>query len=591
MKHQTISILIFLIIVFLYSPATALDDLKAPTNENAQGRMAHHMESSPQLPTTTAEDSNSAIARFYQLVGNHAAWTGPNGLLPQGKLLLQKITNASTVGLSTNDYLLPEIGTEWVHVTHGLDKFLSTAHASYIQLDALLTDRILHYAKHLHQGRINPEQVDRPWQARRRSMDRDIPYELAQALTNNRFESFIESLHPQSAAYRRLMGALRQYEAIRRSGGWLPIDDGPTLRQGDSGPRVAMLKYHLKLTGDGFDDHPIINDGFDENVTIAVKRFQHRHGLKEDGQVGKKTLAELNIPVEQRIRQLQLNMERWRWLPDSFGDRYLMVNIPAFELTIVDSGCRVDGLRAIVGRKTRQTPILSDRMTYIELNPYWNVPQKIARRDILPKIKNDPAYLIRQGIRIFDSWDRDAQELNPMDIDWNRLSRGDFPYRLRQDPSRRNALGQIKFIFPNPRSIYIHDTPGKALFNRQQRTFSSGCVRLEDPITLATHLLSAQGWNRERIEAMIDSEERKAVILDKPIPVHLVYFTAWVDEQQRINFRKDIYGHDARLTQALRQPAPDLIARGESPVDKNLMAAATTGTDRSGSLALLSNGL
>jgi murein L,D-transpeptidase YcbB/YkuD len=250
-------------------------------------------------------------------------------------------------------------------------------------------------------------------------------------------------------------------------------------------------------------------------------------------------------------------MERWRWYPDSFGDRYLMVNIPAFALTIVDTPDRIDNIRVIVGKKNRQTPIMSDRMTYIEFNPYWNIPQNIARKDILPKVIHDPSYLSRQGIRVFDSWDRSAQELDPTTIDWGNLSARYFPYRLRQDPSQRNALGQIKFIFPNPLSIYIHDTPGKSLFNCQERAFSSGCVRLEEPITLATHLLGDQGWNRHRLETLTAHEKAQSVVLTTPIPVHLVYFTAWVDGDKTVNFRKDIYGHDARLVQALNHPGPD----------------------------------
>ena len=310
-------------------------------------------------------------------------------------------------------------------------------------------------------------------------------------------------------------------------------------------PAFAMLKQRLKITGDGFAQGAIEHDVFDNPVVSAVKHFQQRHGLREDGVVGKETLTELNIPVESRIGQLQLSMERWRWYPDSFGDRYLMVNIPAFALTIVDPTRRIDPMRVIVGKKDRQTPIMSDRMTYIEFNPYWNIPQNIARKDILPKVINDPSYLIRQGIRVYDSWESQAQALDPTNIAWDRLSGRYFPYRLRQDPSGFNALGQMKFMFPNQHSIYIHDTPGKTLFDRQDRLFSSGCVRIAEPIALAHYLLSDQGWNLNRLEAITAHDERKSVILTNPIPVHLVYFTAWVDDDETVNFRKDIYGRDA----------------------------------------------
>ncbi|MBC2744014.1 MAG: L,D-transpeptidase family protein [Desulfosarcina sp.] len=237
-------------------------------------------------------------------------------------------------------------------------------------------------------------------------------------------------------------------------------------------------------------------------------------------------------------------------------------------------------MRAIVGKKRRQTPIMSDRMTYLEFNPYWNIPRKIARRDILPKVISDPAYLTRQGIRIFDSWDRQALELDPMTIEWEKISTRHFPYRFRQDPSDLNALGQVKFMFPNHHSVYIHDTPGKALFDQQERNFSSGCVRVEKPLALAQYLLSEQGWDRARLEATIAQGQRQAVVLDSPIPVHLVYFTAWVDEDETVNFREDIYERDRRLLIALGKRTSDLVFCSNNAAKDHLLAVCTTPTNR-----------
>jgi murein L,D-transpeptidase YcbB/YkuD len=551
MKHGSIIAFIFVIIVIFHSPAVALESTAALESKALQAWMAR-------LSATDAKGQNlySAVARFYQQVGYHPVWTGPDGLLPDGEMLLQTITQASTAGCDLENYLLPGPSNAWIDYTQASDPGFPKAMASYLRSDVMLTEKILRYAYHVYQGSVMPEQIYQSWLAPKRPTSRDIPVALAQSVRDDCLSAFIESLHPRSEAYKRLRNALLQYEIIRRSGGWFPIDKGPTLRIGDKGPRVAMLKYRLKLTADGFEDAPIENDRFDKNLASAVKHFQHRHGLEEDSLVGKETLAELNVPVEKRIDQLQLSMERWRWYPDSLGDRFLMVNIPAFTLTVVESGSRVDRIPVIVGKKNRQTPIMSDQMTYIEFNPYWNIPQKITRKDILPKIKHDPAYLINQGIRVFDSWDQHAQALDPTGIDWNSVSADYFPYRLRQDPSRLNALGQIKFMFPNPKSIYIHDTPGKSLFSRQQRTFSSGCVRIETPFTLAFELLNDQGWNLDRLKTVTGREKPVSVVLKEPIPVHLVYFTAWVDEDQTVNFRKDIYGHDARLLQALHHPEP-----------------------------------
>lgn len=583
MRHGTTITLFFLIAMLFHFPARASDDDCFPVSEDLKAWMARLSRSQAQPSTPVCKDRMPTVARFYQRVGYRPAWIGPDGVLPQGRTLLRTIANASMVGLSYNDYVLPHPESALVADIHGPDRMQSADMAAYICWDVMLTDRILRYARHLYAGRVDPERIYQAWLARRRPITRDIAVELADSLKNDCVDAYVESLHPQSEAYQGLRDALRRYEAIRRSGGWLPIEPGPTLEIGDKGPRVAILKHRLKTTGDGFDDGPIEDDGFDHLTASAVKHFQRRLGLEEDGRVGKETLAELNIPVEQRISQLKLSMERWRWFPDSLGDRYLMVNIPAFELTIVESGQRIDRIRVIVGKKHRQTPIMSDRVTYIEFNPFWNIPQKIARNDILPKVKHDPSYLIRQAIRVFDTWDRHAQALDPTRIDWNQLSTRYFPYRLRQDPSHRNALGQIKFIFPNPHSIYIHDTPGKSMFNRQVRTFSSGCVRIEEPIGLAHHLLNDQGWNRNRLKAVIATEKRESVVLATPMPVHLVYFTAWVDEDQTLNFRRDVYGHDARLFQALHHSVPDLIADGKSPENKTQQAFFTTAHDVFGS--------
>jgi L,D-transpeptidase YcbB len=572
MKHQTTLLLFFLVTVLFHSPATALEGSHFPVNEDLQAWMTLVSRPDEHQSMTASEDPRSMVARFYQLVGYRTVWNSPDGLLPEGEILLQTIKNASAEGLSFDDYLIPDHETALVDTHHGAGDFLSTAVAPYVQMDVILTQRILRYARHLSQGRILPEKIYQTWLAQRRPMTRDLPAELAQALENDRLPSYIESLHPQSGAYQGLRKALRQYEDIRRSGGWPPIASGPTLAKGDEGPRIAMLNRRLNITGDGFNGEPIGSDVFDDSVVLAVKHFQHRHGLREDGVVGKETLAELNIPVEKRLNQLMLNMERWRWFPDSFGDRYLMVNIPAFALTIVDKAKCIDRIRVIVGKQDRQTPIMSDRMTYIEFNPYWNIPQKIASKDILPKVIDDPSYLTRQGIRVFDSWEGQAQALDPASIAWDRLSDRNFPYRLRQDPSHVNALGQMKFMFPNRHSIYIHDTPGKSLFDRQARIFSSGCVRIEEPMTLAHYLLSEQGWNQRRLQAITAHEQRKSVVLTNPIAVHLVYFTAWVDEDEMVNFRKDIYGRDARMLQALHHPAPDLIVRGNPAENKNLLA-------------------
>jgi murein L,D-transpeptidase YcbB/YkuD len=251
--------------------------------------------------------------------------------------------------------------------------------------------------------------------------------------------------------------------------------------------------------------------------------------------VDEETLAELNVPVQDRIRQLQVNMERWRWLPGSFGDRYILVNVPEFRLDLVEGGKTAYTMRVVVGKDQSRTPAFSDKMTYLELNPAWNIPDTIAREEILPKLASDPGYLARNNMEVIPDTDG----------------------RLRQRPGPDNPLGKIKFMFPNEYDIYLHDTPADHLFSRTERDFSHGCIRLEKPLELANILLKGDPeWTPEALQAAIDSGEQKTISLDRPLPVHILYWTAWVEKDGSVQFRKDIYGHDEQLEKALADEPP-----------------------------------
>jgi murein L,D-transpeptidase YcbB/YkuD len=347
-----------------------------------------------------------------------------------------------------------------------------------------------------------------------------------------------------------------RFETIKQLGGWPLIPDGPALKLGTASPRIPILSKHLLITGDLPLMHFSTREQYKAPLEAAVKRYQRRNGILADGIVGKNTLNCLNIPVEERITQLKLNMERWRWLPTDLGTQHLMVNIPGFELKFVENHTVQSTMRAIVGRKKRQTPILSSTLTYLEFNPFWNIPQTIARKDILPKIKSDPQYLSKNNIQVLSGWERKSQSMDPNFIDWQAFSDKYLPYRLRQDPAPHNALGQVKFMFPNHHSVYIHDTPGKALFNKEMRSFSSGCVRVENPLELAYLLLKNQQWDPRRIANTIGTKKRRTIVMKQPTPVHLVYFTAWTDENDNLQLRQDIYGRDQRLSALLLPKKP-----------------------------------
>jgi murein L,D-transpeptidase YcbB/YkuD len=288
-----------------------------------------------------------------------------------------------------------------------------------------------------------------------------------------------------------------------------------------------------------------------------VKRFQARHGLEPDGWVGPATLEALNVPVERRIEQIKANLERWRWLPLNFGERFILVNIASFTLDVIENGRSVLRMPVIVGRDYRETPVFGAAMTYLLLNPTWTVPPKLAVEDILHRVQEDPGFLAEKKIRVFSDWTEKATEIDPAAIDWMGLSAARFPYQLRQDPSPENSLGRIAFMMPNSYSVYLHDTPEKWLFERAERILSSGCIRLANPLGLAEYLLAGQAdWDRQRIQAAIEDGATRIVRLTRPVPVFMVYLTAWVDDRGVVQFQRDVYGRDSPLIRALAEPPP-----------------------------------
>jgi murein L,D-transpeptidase YcbB/YkuD len=318
---------------------------------------------------------------------------------------------------------------------------------------------------------------------------------------------------------------------------------------------VAALRERLHLEDDpGIDQDA---DLFDEALERAVRKFQRRHGLAADGAVGTATRAELNVSVERRVEQLELNLERRRWLPEDLGRRHIIVNIAAFALEVVEEEAVVLAMRVVVGGLEHRTPVFSDTMRYLVLNPYWNVPTDISVGEMLPKIRQDSSYLARSNVRVFLNAGPDAREVDPATVDWSAITQADFPFRLRQDPGPLNALGRVKFMFINKFNVYLHDTPARPLFEASERDFSHGCIRLQRPIELAAYLLQPDPyWHRDALLRALDVAVDYAVPLPEPVPIHLLYWTAWADRDGTIQFRRDIHGWDTPLWQALRAPPP-----------------------------------
>ena len=374
---------------------------------------------------------------------------------------------------------------------------------------------------------------------------------LREALAGDAVAESLRALAPRGKGYVQLREVLHQYRKVEREGGWPTV--GATLAPGAQGPKVQALRARLRASGDltEGDGESGRNAVYDKTVADAVSRFQKRHGLPETGTVNAATLAALNVPVSERIRQVELNMERWRWLPDDFGARYILVNIPSFKMNVIENGKPVFESKVVVGREERQTPSFSANMAYLVMSPKWYVPRSIAVKDKLPQLKRNPYALARQNIRIFNSA---GQPIDPGAINWSAVGAGNFNYQLRQDSGPRNALGGIKFMFPNPYNVYLHDTPSRELFSRNQRTYSSGCIRISNPVELAEYLLKHDPrWTRDAIKAASTSGKQRVVSLPQQVPVYLLYWTVWVDENGLAHFRDDIYKRDKPLVRALYQ--------------------------------------
>ena len=491
-----------------------------------------------------------SLPRFYEARGFQPAWMNETDFRPEVNEALAMIRHSDQEGLNPADYHL-DVLEIYLEELDGLKKKKSTPPVPALaELDLLLTDAVLLYLSHLLAGAVNPETFDKEWHANRR--EADLAGILQSALTSGTLQDAVSQTRPYADGYTRLKKALQAYRGIAIKNGWPTIPQGAKLQRGDSGMRVRALKERLKATGDLRDLSGSEDNLFDELAESAVINFQRRHGLEADGIAGPETLAALNIPVAERIQQIKLNLERWRWLPQSLGEKYILVNIPDFRLDVMENVKVALSMRVVVGRSYRRTPVFSDHITYIVLNPRWEVPHNIAVKDKLPIIKKDPGYLKKMHFTVMEGWGSEAKEIDPATIHWTIINEKNFPYRLRQAPGPWNALGQIKFMFPNRFNVYLHGTPEQQLFLKESRSFSSGCIRLESPLDLAADLLSFDPeLSREAIQLFIDQNVEKTLRLPKPVAVYLLYWTAWVSDDGAMQFRSDIYGRDKLLAKAL----------------------------------------
>ena len=485
--------------------------------------------------------SPELTARFYARRAYSPAWSPAQASALDAEALAFAVLAAETHGLRPEAYRVPRIREALRRVQPPVPA------AALAELDLLLTDAFLTYGRHLARGRIDPRAIHPGWSLPLRMSDPVAALETA--IRTGDVGRALAGLAPSDPAYRALRSVLDRYRAIEAAFGWRTLPASDAIHPGDRGEAVAGLRDRLasEVPMPATDSAAV----YDMPLEASVRAFQQSHGLLEDGIVGRETRAALNVAARARREQIELALERLRWLPADLGRRHIRISIPAFELAFVEDGRTLLAMRIVGGRPDWPTPVFSARMTSIVLSPVWNIPVSIAEREVVPEIRRDPTWLDRNHVRVVTGYGAAERVVSPSTIDWGQYDPRRSPFRLRQDPGPGNSLGSVKFLFPNPYSTYLHDTPARGLFSEPVRAFSHGCMRAEKPIELAEILLADLGWDESAILAAIARGVERAVALADPVPVHVLYQTAWVDAAGEPQFRDDLYGHDRRLARAL----------------------------------------
>jgi len=489
----------------------------------------------PDLPLPIRQ-RHEALQAYYQTYGGELLWLGSN----RASAFISRLKDAEADGLDPNDYPSKQLAT----LSAGgpsIDK------RGLAIIELYFSAAFLEYASDLKVGRFLPSKIDPNFFIEGRALDQLSALKGLERADS--IDHFFDKWQSPGRNYAALRIALAQHRAISAKGGWSAVPLGDPIRPGTTDPRVPAIRARLSLTEGGSQVTAAETQVYNNALVEAVKRFQASQGLDVDGVIGSTTIVAMNVPVQERINSIILAMERLRWMPEDLGQQYLIVNIAGFELRRINAGEVEERMAVVVGKPYHRTPVFSDRIRFLEFNPYWNVPPDIAIKEELPALRSNAASRAAQGFEAV----RGDQVVDVRSVDWAGVGAGRFPYQLRQRPGTNNALGRVKFMFPNPHNVYLHDSPAHSLFGRSVRAFSHGCIRLSRPLELAEQVLrvgGVKGWTKERIDDVVASTKTTVVNLREPLPVHITYLTAWVDDGVA-NFRQDIYGHDAKLLAAL----------------------------------------
>ena len=486
-----------------------------------------------------AEDFDwTRLRAFYLKRQFQPVWFEDDAPTENARLWRDTLLRAGEEGLDPSEYHSAAIRYLW----------RARRDVSRARLELLLTDAFIRYAIEARAGYQYPRLVDNEWYV---TPPKVYPLKmLDELLLAEDFQHALDIIPPQHGGYQRLKKALIRYsQMLHEQGEWTLIPKGKYMKLGSWDYQISLIRQRLKHEGYKLDELPKDEYLFDRELEKAVKHFQRNTGEKPDGIVGPKTRYAMNLSIADRIEQIVQNMERWRWLPYDMGEKYLMVNMAGYRLYIVEKNDVVLEMPVIIGKPYRATPAFSRKVEYLEFNPTWKVPPSIAKEDFLPKIRKDIGFLKSNNIKVFESWAADAPELNPEEVDWDAMEPKSLSYKFEQIAGDHNSLGRVKFMFPNSFRVYLHDTPSRKLFSQNVRTFSSGCIRVSRPVTLASYLLGKNnGWTNPEIRRLIERGETQRVNLKNEVPIYLLYWTAWVDEGDLVQFRPDIYRRNNKIT-------------------------------------------
>ena len=527
------------------APTSSSMSLPAPAASPAAVPAAETPATPLQAAILRAAANDAEALAWYQARDGRPAWDVTGGAM-DAQALLARLDAAESHALPAAAYSPAALRAR---VQGAGDAQAHPEDLAQLELD--LTRALVRYAGDMAAGALKPSRVDseihlfpeRP----------QTPTILTSAAASPELGGWLDALAPRDPGYDALREVYARLQREAEAGGWrATLSEGGTLRLGDAGPRVTQLRARLAELGEAAPAtaQPEL---YDAGLEQAVMGFQRRHGLNDDGIAGSRTFAALGADVGFRIRQVAVNLERMRWAPDDLGRKYIVVNQPDYRMRLYEDGELIHETRVVIGQKRHRTPEFVDMMDHMVINPSWNVPRSIATNEILPALRKDPDYLAKQNMQLIAT-DGGPVPADPAFHDWEQYSKGYFPYRVKQAPGDHNALGKVKFMFPNQFSIYLHDTPSKSLFKRDARAFSHGCVRVENPFELAYILLAPQYDDPQAaFHSILDSGRERWVNLDEPVRVNLTYRTAWVDETGIAQFREDVYGRDEAVWAALEE--------------------------------------